>query len=64
MRTEKLLIVSLTIMVTALGLMIVNSAVRSFPDWLVRVVGGIMLLDLVAITNLAVRWKRMGKKEG
>jgi len=50
MKSKALFITSITIMIITLGSMAINFCLWSFPDWAVRVIGIITLVDIPVLT--------------
>ncbi|MBU3137045.1 hypothetical protein KPL39_12290 [Clostridium gasigenes] len=55
MKSKALFIISITIMIIALGSMAINFCFGSFPDWAVRVIGIVMLVNIAILTYASVK---------
>ena len=58
MNNRKLFLVSLTIMVFALLLMGINGTLYAMNDWVIRIVGIVMMINLVVLVYSFMRNKR------
>lgn len=62
MKRKGLFIVSMIIMIIALGSMAVNWFVVPFPDWIVRSIGIIMLVDIAIVVYSLVSFSKNNKQ--
>jgi hypothetical protein len=58
MKSRIIFTISIFVIIIALGFMSVNFCLYSLPDWGVRLVGIIMLADLVVLSHSAVTLKK------
>ncbi|WP_041668054.1 hypothetical protein [Acetobacterium woodii] len=49
---------TLLIMIIVLGLMSINWFILPFSDWAVRIIGTIMLFDLMALVYSSIRYRQ------
>lgn len=57
MKNRALFVVTISIMIIALLCLSINWLMFSIPDWAVRIIGIVMMVDLVVLTYSTVRIK-------
>lgn len=65
MKNSRLFPVTITIMILCLGIMVVNWLILPLPDWSVRSIGLLMLVDLPVLVYSRIKFKRtINSKKG
>ncbi len=61
MKEKSIFDISMVIMIAAVILMLISFFIIPFPDWAVRVIGVIMLIDIVVLSYSSIRLNRRQK---
>lgn len=61
MKEKSIFDISMVIMIAAVILMLISFFTIPFPDWAVRVIGVIMLIDIVVLSYSSIRLNRRQK---